>query len=83
MSQTIREPQPDPDPNLPMWVARLEERLSAGDTLYRYKFEALEKRVEEMKEQVERQQRWIQGTALLVGLEVLGVLGTLLAGWAR
>lgn len=87
METDLRHPLDDDPPAeggaaaLPVWVARLEERLVGVDRLYRHQFNELEKQVAAVEQKVEVQQKWIQGTAVLVGLEVLGLLIAILTGW--
>jgi len=59
----------------------LEERLAGLDRLYVAKFVVLEERIDELSCQVKTQQKWIQGTAILVALEVLAI-AVALSRWA-
>ena len=87
MPADLHRPMDDDPPGdggteaLPIWVARLQERLLGIDRLYRHKFEALVGQLSALERKVETQQKWIQGTAILVGLEVLGIIVALLNGW--
>ena len=79
-------PSPDTQQNgggvaWPLRVAQLEERLAGLDRLYVAKFVALEERIDELSCQVKTQQKWIQGTAILVALEVLAI-AVALSRWA-
>lgn len=62
-------------------VAQLEERLAGLDRLYLTKFAVLEARMNELHTQARSQQKWVQGTAIMVALEVLAVAVALLARW--
>ena len=75
------DPPPEGAESLPAWVARVEERLKGVDRLYQTKFAALEHQITEIQIQVRSQQRWIQGTAIMVALEVLGLVVALATGW--
>ena len=59
---------------LPERMARLEERVTALDRVYREKVEQIEAVVEGLREEVRGLRGWVQGTAVVLALQVLGLI---------
>ena len=63
-------------------VARVEEQVRALDRVYREKVEVLSEELSGLREEMKGLRRWIEGTAVVLALQVLGLVLYALAGRA-